>query len=390
MHIAEDRIRAAIGDPHWAVGCQALEYWRGEHAADATVMPLVVQATTGLGHADAFHLLRKAERLELEQTPQTLDWLMAELDRPLDIEDVVEDNYRFALALILVGAEPALLIPRHEAVRTLRNFPEQLAGMFDRRLRLSLLDWPALWQELEAFGRRIMAQDSYTMNDAWEAADLVEALGRRPEGADQVMRAIRLKVPQGRRDLAACLLPELLRIAGKMKLRSVIAHAFETLAVLKDDDDALFEACEWALTDIAVDRIVDTIALSWRASTWGVRLVFACILQGIRSDSSFRWGLRLLEEESDPELKVHLASGILDQFRTDGLEPVRDLVVSMADLSDEENDLANEIRGLRCELVIMCRIAGASLPQLDEWHAEAEESNYGYFDYEPWRMAENF
>jgi hypothetical protein len=238
-----------------------------------------------------------------------------------------------------------------------------------------------------------MAHDSYTKDDIREAEDLVSALGRHRDGADQVMRALDLKVPQGQRELMECLLPELLRIAGKMKLRSVIPNLFSTLATAEDDDDAVFEACEFALTDIAVDRVIDTIALSWRMSSWNVRLVCSCILKAIRSDSSCRWGLRLLEEERDPELRVHLASAILDQFQTDGFEPVRDLVLSMADAPDapdEPDDLANEVRDLRYELVIMCHIAGVELPELAEWRGEAEQSNYGYFDHEPWRMAENF
>jgi hypothetical protein len=385
MRIAEDRIRAAVGHPQWAIGCQALEYWRGEHAADPSVMPLVIQATTKLGHRDGFHLLRKADRLA--QTAATLDWLMAELDQPLDVADVAEDNYRFALALLLLQAEPTLLVPRHKAIIALRNFPEQLAAPLDRRLRLSLLEWPALWQELEAFGRRVMAHDSYTMDDSREAAELVAALGRNREGVEQVMRAIELKVPSRQQGVLECLRPELLRIAGKMKLRSAIPHLFATLATAEDDEDALFEACEWGLADIGVDRVVDTIAMSWKTSSWGVRLVCSCVLKAIRSDNSFRWSVRLLEEETDPELRVHLASAVLDQFHVDGFEPVNDLILLLA---DEPDDLAKDVRDLRYELLIMCRIAGVELPGLAEWRTEAEQSNYGYSGYEPWRMAENF
>ena len=389
MLISEDRIRAAILHPIGSVRAHALEFWRGEHRLDPTVMPIVIEAARKYGHAESFALLRRAD--DLAQTAETLDWLMDELKQPLDLENVDEDNYRFAVALILVHAEPALLIPRHRAILGLPGFPAQLAEALDNRLRFSLLEWPALWQELEDYGRRLLTEEAYSLKDHRFSNNLVEAMGRHREGADHVMQAIDLKVPEAKRDLAECLLPELLRVAGKMKLRSAIERLFYYLSQ-NDEGDALLDACIFGLSDIGLDRVVESVAMAWRTASSDTRGAFCDVLDNIRSDCSFRWSVRLLEEADDFEVALRLGTVVLDQFQTDGLSIAREIALNAAQELEAEPDdfLGREVRDLRYDLVIMSHIAGIGFPELAAWQSAAEQDDYGWFGHTAVRIAENF
>jgi hypothetical protein len=175
-----------------------------------------------------------------------------------------------------------------------------------------------------------------------------------------------------------------------MRLRSVLPHLFASIAEADQEEDALFEACEYALVDIGLDRVVDSIAMAWRTSSWDARVVFCWVLRAIRSQNGFRWCVRLLEEEDDLEMKVHLANAVLDQFQTEGLAPVRDFVLTLVDLPEEPALLANDVSDLRYQLLIMCRIAGIVFPELADLQTEAEQDDYGYSGYEMPRIAENF
>ena len=389
MLIPEDRIRAAILSPIGAVRSHALAFWRGEHRMDPSVMPIAIEATGKYGHAESFGLLRAADHLA--QTPETIDWLMEELEQPLDLEEIDEDNYRFAVALVLIRADPPLLVPRHRDILRLPLFPAQLAETLDRRVRFSLLEWPALWQELEEYGGRLMTQETLTMKDLRFSGDLVEALGRRREGADHVMRAINMKVPASKRELAECVLPELLHIAGKMKLRSAIPHLLFYIAT-DEDADAFLDACIFGLSDIGLDKVVESVAMAWQTSSSDTRGAFCDVLDNIRSECSFRWSMRLLEEDNDLDVAVRLGAVVLDQFQTDGVSAAREvaLLASQEIAPDPDDWMWREVRDLRYDLVIMSHIAGVEFPELAEWQSEAEQDNYGWFSRAPMRIAENF
>ncbi len=389
MLISEDRIRAAILSPIGAVRSRALKFWRGEHRMDPSVMPIVIQATRKYGHAESFGLLRAADHLA--QTPETIDWLIQELEQPLDLEEIDEDNYRFAVALILIHADPPLLVPRHRAIHRLSLFPAQLAETLDRRVRFSLLEWPALWQEMEEFGQRLMTQETLTGHDLRFSGDLVEALGRHREGADQVMRAINMKVPASKRELTECVLPELLRIASKMKLRSAIPHLLFNIAT-DEDADALLDACIFGLSDIGLDKVVESVAMAWRTSSSDTRGAFCDVLGNIRSECSFQWSVRLLEEDNDLDVAVRLGAVVLGQFQTEGVSTAREVALRASqEIAPDPNDwMWREVRDLRYDLVIMSHIAGVEFPELAEWQSEAEQDNYGWFSSAPVRIAENF
>jgi hypothetical protein len=205
------------------------------------------------------------------------------------------------------------------------------------------------------------------------------------------MRAINMKVPAGKWKLTECVLPELLRIAGKMKLRSAIPHLLFNIAQ-DEDADALLDACIFGLSDIGLDKVVESVAMAWRMSSSATRGAFCDVLDNIRNECSFRWSVRLLEEDNDLDVAMRLGAVVLDQFQTDGVSATRDVALRASqEIAPDPNDwMWREVRDLRYDLVIMSHIAGVEFPELAEWQSEAEQDNYGWFSRVPMRIAENF
>ena len=104
MRLAEEAIKQAILHPEHEVRVTAVNYWSYSLNPDPAVMPLVIQAVEKYGRDTAFKLLRWAEHLA--QTEPTIDWLVNELRADYDFADIEDDNYRSAVALILLNADP--------------------------------------------------------------------------------------------------------------------------------------------------------------------------------------------------------------------------------------------------------------------------------------------
>ena len=181
MRLSESTIKAAILHPEEEVRLTATRYFSGSVSQDETIMPLVVQAVERHGRSSAFHILREAEHLP--QSPATTDWLISELRRDYDLEDLGSDNYRFAVALILYHARPELLLTRQGEIALLPTFPAQMRAPLQERIDMLTWGWDRGWAAL-GFLARIPCDggDSRTMMFATAIAlsSPLPAIVRRP------------------------------------------------------------------------------------------------------------------------------------------------------------------------------------------------------------------
>ena len=102
MRTPDSTIKAAILHPEQAIREAALHYFSDAYCDDDSIMPLVIQAVEKYGRETGFILLWDAERLP--QTEATVNWIVNELRRDYDLNDLMQENYCFALALILYRA----------------------------------------------------------------------------------------------------------------------------------------------------------------------------------------------------------------------------------------------------------------------------------------------
>lgn len=93
--------------------------------------------------------------LEQLATDATVEWMIGELEQELDEADEVQDNYRFAVALVLCNADPALLVPRRAKILKAASFPTELEQTLAQVIESSSWDWATAWREFERLGQEL-------------------------------------------------------------------------------------------------------------------------------------------------------------------------------------------------------------------------------------------
>jgi hypothetical protein len=379
MRLAEEAIKQAILHPEHEVRVTAVNYWSYSLNPDPAVMPLVIQAVEKYGRDTAFKLLRWAEHLA--QTEPTIDWLVNELRADYDFADIEDDNYRSAIALILLNADPELLVPRHADIVAAPAFPEALRGPLDERLRLHRWDWATTWHAFQNFGRTLMLRGQCSPEDSRRLERLIKALARHKEAGEQVMRLLRGQYKRGEKELMQWLDWKIVDLAGEIRLVEAVPYLLRSM---DDAYEALIDEIPTALGKIGTDSVVDAIYDEWHDTDAERRHSFVEALWRIHTDHCADVCLELLVEEDDMDVAVFLGHAVLSHFHFEGIMPVRDLVLG------DDDELDGERRDLRYGLVAAATVMGSNFPEYGRWHREALATNYGWHDHKPGRLSDSF
>lgn len=146
MRLPETKIKEAILHPDPEIRQRATNYFAKSYSPDPAIMPLVIQAVETFGKQDAYHLIGAGR--DLRQTDDTIDWVINELNQ----EDADQyESYTYNLSMVLVHADPVLLLPRETIVLESRHFLAELHAAFTERLRMCSWDEATCWRQLEDF-----------------------------------------------------------------------------------------------------------------------------------------------------------------------------------------------------------------------------------------------
>ena len=343
-------------------------------------MPIVIQAVEKYRLRSSFSLLRKSQ--QLVQSAPTLDWLINQLRRDYDTGDIEDDNVRFAIALVILDASVELLRNKKVEIDALANFPDPLRGSLDERLRMMTWGLERRWEALEVLGRKTMKRGESTLYESRYASRIVESLAQHPdEPSDIVLALLRKDCPGKDSHLISWLEPEIIELAGQMRLGAAVPIL---IGHLYSDDPVLADVATTALSRIGTDAVVETIAGDWREGSDDFRGGAADVLEKIHTDLSVGKCLALLDEEEDMDTALILGHALLSHFSFDGIEPVRELVLEVGD------DLSSDHFDLRYHLVAATTIMGAQFPEYEDWYEEALETNWGWEDYEHAWLADAF
>jgi hypothetical protein len=376
MRLPEAKIKEAILHPEEEVRLRSLAYFSRSHSRDETIMPLVIEAVEKYGSEKGFSILRRAD--DLLQTATTIQWLVDELSKDWDLADVENDNYCFAAALLLCEAEPGLLKPE---LADLPSFPKELRGPFHERLEMATWDWDASWAAFERFGREIRERGHFRLCDLRRGKIFVESLARHRDKTGVIIPLLERKYRDRDRNLMEWLEPMIAELAGMMRLDEAVPVLVERL---HEDDISLPNSCWIALSTIANDRVVETIADHWKGAGEHFRSHGAEILEHVHTDLSVERCIEFLRAEEDPNTRLILANALLGNFADEAVEPVRQMVLGDAeDLDPEETDL-------RQHLVAACTVMGVSFPEYDEWYEDAAGSKWGWAEVRTGRISRNF
>jgi len=380
VRLPEAKIKRAILHPESEIRLTAVGYFADSQSSDPEIMPLLIEAVEKYGRDSSFRLLRDAEHLG--QTANTLDWLINELSRDFDTDDIDADNLRFALGLIVVAAPIDLIGKRKQDIDRLASFPAELRGPLDERLQMACWGWEKCWEALEELGRRTMRNGDLTANEGRYASRIIESLARfHEEREGLVLGLLQRKCPPKSRRLMKWLEPEIIKLAGEMRLKSAIPIL---IGHLHSDEDSLIDAAEIALMTIGTDAVVEAIAGDWWEASDDFRSAAADILEKIHSDQCVEECLDFLEFEDELETAVILGHALLSHFAFEGMEPVQEF------FTIEEDEWSVEHLDLLYHFVASATIMEITFPEYEHWFQEAQGSNWGWDNCERPRLADAF
>ena len=354
MRLPEAKIKEAILHPDPEIRDRATSYFAQSYSPDPSLMPLVIKAVETHGRQDAYQLIGLSR--DLRQTEETIAWVIDELN---DEQTDQDENYAFNLSMVLVEADPTLLLPREFAVLEARHFPPDLRAPLTERLRMHSWDSPTCWRRLEEFCEEGKDKRSTNEVDRGHAHRIVEALARHGQECEEKVRSVLSeKVNNDSHHPMEWLEPLVVRLAGQAHLESTIPLL---IAKLQEDADLLNEACAEALTRIGTSAVLHAVAEAFPRAEHHFRLYATGPLEHIHSDLAVETCSHLLGQEKEEDLRRELAHALLCHFAREGIEAARRLLVG------REFDF--ESRGLRNYLLETCTLMGERFPEYDAWLA---------------------
>jgi hypothetical protein len=356
----EEKIKEAILHPDSEIRQRAVRYFAKSNSHDPSVMPLVIKAVETFGRQDAYHLIGSSR--DLPQTEATIDWIIDELNGEQSDQ---HENYTYNLSMVLVEADPALLLRKESDILESRHFLPDLRASFSERLRMLSWDEATCWQKLEDFCEE--GKDKEYVNDVNLAHGnrIVEALARYGDASEEKVHALlKQTVDDYRHNPMKWMEPLVVRLAGEAHLNSTVPLIVAKL--IADGGDLGNEECAEALARIGSSTVVEAVAEAYPSAPHHFRLYAIGALEDIHSDLAVERCLHVLRQEKDRDIRVNLARALLSQFASEGIEEARQLLVG--------RQLDFESRGLRNYLVETCTIMGERFPEYDEWRtAEKKE-----------------
>src|SRR5271166_1502314 len=108
MRLPEDKIKEAILHADPEIRVRATSYFAKSYSSDVSIMPLVIKAVETYGRQnDAYRLIGLSR--DLRQSEETIAWVIDELN---DESCDKYENHAYNLSMVLVKADPAVLLSR--------------------------------------------------------------------------------------------------------------------------------------------------------------------------------------------------------------------------------------------------------------------------------------
>jgi SEC-C motif-containing protein len=358
MRFPEDKIKEVILHPDLEIRDRATSYFAKSYSHDVSIMAQVIKAVETYGRQDAYRLIGLSR--DLPQTEESIVWVIDELN---DDQSDSYENYTYNLSMVLVEADPALLLPKETSILESRHFRPDLRPAFTERLRMLSWDEATCWRNLEKFCEE--GKDKQYTNEVnlGHAKRIVEALARYGESCEERVHALLgQRVEDYRQSPMMWMEPLVVRLAGQAHLDSTIPLLVTKLQ--EDGGDLLNEECSEALTRIGTPAVLNAVAEAFPRAEHHFRLFATEPLEYIHSDLAVDTCLRLLGQERDEMIQGNLAQALLSQFAPEGIEAARRLLLG--------RELDFEGRGLRDYLLETCTIMGEWFPEYDDWLAKAK------------------
>ncbi len=373
MRLSVDQIRHAILHPDWEVRDMAIGYFQESFSSDPAAMPRLIEAVQRYGWDEAcspYTLYRP-----LAQNAESVAWLVDQLRLPTPdpLRERLWKGWNRFLSWQLNSAPTELLLPYEDRLDDLVDLDLECRENIEKRLPLVEMDPESAWRELQKF-----CEQSIADYELFEFAD------------DDFMRFIEVILRDGNRfaDRVLALLAEsttdlceedanywmhsaATQLAGHLRLTEAIPRLVELLEEDVDNDGQWYcYKCADALIRIGTDDVIRAVAEPFAQGSWDFRAISSRVFEGVHSEFAVETGLELMARETDDTLRTYLADGLLFQFDSAVIEPVRHLILRGQSGADEDQ--------LIRRLVASSTLLGVSIPESEPWRERALEATTLY------------
>lgn len=371
MRLSEDKIKAGILHPDQAARESAVMHFSRSFCDDPTVLPLVIQAIQQYGFSDVFGLPSVITGLPLSE--ESLPWIVQQVQRE-DLPDGfrtrnLDLGWRWVFQRLLREADPLLLGIHQSEILGIRGLADEDNQAIQLRIGLLGVDPDDCWGQLESLA--LEAAQAGTEPNLDLANAFVEAIARRPEPfADRVLAVLAdtfndvIDVDEA----AAWRELFMISLSGQMRLAAAVPHLVARLRRYPEEDDLAREACEQSLVRIGTDGAVDAAASLLSHADMLRRMSASHILERIPSDLAVARALEAIPHEEDLTVRACLGEVLVCQFAYEGVEPVRQLILS--------DSYDSSFADLRVDLVAAAALMDVDLPEKDRWLAAAEKDRH--------------
>jgi hypothetical protein len=362
MRLTEDKIKAGILHPDRDVRDAAVLHFSRSECHDLSVMPLAIQAIEQYGWEGAFTVPSVVEGLPLSD--ETLLWIVRQIQR----EDVFDDDtmlgrgWRGALAWLLCDAEPNLLARHQSEIVGIKGLGNNDIDLIETRIDLLTVNAEMCWGKLEVICHQT-SYDSVDPNANYGYA-LVEAIARSGDAA-RVLSYVAEKSEDVQDYGEGWMELFMVNLAGEMRLDAAVPHIVAKLLDAEEEADLLFDQGEQALVKIGTDAAVEGAATLFAQGDLIQRMNACHVFEHVHSDLAVTKALELLPNEGDVTIKTTLAQALISQFAYEGIEPVRELVLS--------GDYDLGVTDLRRDLIAATTLMEVDLPENEAWRGDIEK-----------------
>lgn len=377
--LPESKIKQAILHPESEVRYAAAEYFSKSFSNDKRVMPVVIGAVEKYGWEHSYSLIGRAS--DLPQTDETIHWVLNELSRDINKDDMDQVNYLYNLGRVLAKADPGLLLQHKAEIMESCGLPADFKKGIMKRIDMLSWDGDVCWNALEDFCRANKTKQYINEVNIGYAFQIIEALSRDGEKYhDRIVSLLAEEVKDFENNPMRWMEPLVVALAGEMRLASAIPLIINKLKI---DSDFLAEECMYALSMIGTDAVIEAVSKVFSGADSHFRSYASGVFSRIHSDLSVKRALEFLEKEEDYGIRTMLGMAVLNNFACDGLEAVRKLII--------HGTYDPFITDLQEDLIIACTIMEERISEYEEWkeavaqrQAEAEERKGSFFKRLPW------
>jgi len=355
-------IKKAILHPDQEVRKLAVAYFGDSHSRDETIMPMIIQAVEKYGREGSLGLVCHAHRLE--QTRETLEWAIRELENGKIGNTGFMGSYNLHLAAILTHAPLEFLTEQRERILRAPLLDLRPRERIQGLLSLSQESFEALWKKLKEFCEKHKNDESLKDSEFIHECILMLLCCFKEQATTKVMEEIIRDPMKMNTDDDPDWWMELfvIRLAGDLRLEAAVEIILDKY---HDDYDYRNDSCTQALTAIGTDSAVEAIYTRFPKAPEVFRQYTTEVFESIHSPRSAVACLDLLDRESDLTIRTNLAMALMSHFSYEGMDRVYQLVKS--------GKWDKEFCDLKEDFAWTCLLMGRKYPESESWEEYARK-----------------